>query len=110
MPRPHFPARGGPFSPAWAHDPQTDAPRSASRNGSPHSEAEEPKSASYQALEAEIQRLRQELARVQSRSRLTGEGTGAAPRGPTAPAMLWVALAVSGAGLLFALLAILYHG
>lgn len=108
MPKSHFPPRGGPHPPAWAsgaHRPtergsgvEPNPPR-LPEQGFPH----------QRALEAEVQRLRQELARAQSAQ---GENLSPAPaaRGTATNGMIWVALALCGLGLVFALLAILHHG
>ncbi len=52
-----------------------------------------------------MQRLRQELARARN-----GRSSGPNVRIPATRNMLWVALAICGGGLLFALLALLNHG
>jgi hypothetical protein len=52
---------------------------------------------------AEIERLRSDLAQVNAALHGSGRRTAASP-------MMWAALSICGAGLLFAIFAILHHG
>ncbi|HZP80973.1 MAG TPA: hypothetical protein VFB21_04990 [Chthonomonadaceae bacterium] len=108
MPKSHFPLRGGPHPPVWA----SGAGRLSERNA-----GAEPSAARIlgqelldrHALEAEVQRLRQELARVR-KAQADRPSPGPAARGAATSGMIWVALALCGLGLAFALLAVLNHG
>lgn len=94
MPKAHFPLRGGPQPPYWS------PPSRPAKTDEASADSFAPNSRASQDLEVEVQRLRQELQRVQRESRTEG-----------APLkMVWLALAFCGAGLLFAMLAILNHG
>ena len=97
MPRPHYPSQGGPRRPAHSPAPLSDALQShASLRPSAVTERDS------QALTAEIERLRRELAQVRARP--------AAPDSADFHRSLWIALALCGGSLLFALIAILRRG
>lgn len=93
MPKPHFPVRGGPRPSEWSSTPPEAYAHSLPPDSHPPHE-----------LEAEVRRLREELARTQASSpRRAHAGVASIP-------MVWIALGACGVALLFALLAILRHG
>jgi hypothetical protein len=85
-------------------------PPASEKHQTPRTSSEQERR-TQQALEAEVQRLRQELAQARSAPPAAKPTHGLTARGGmTSSNMIWVALALCGAGLLFALLAILHHG
>lgn len=96
MPKSHFPVRGGPQPSAWTSRPfapskENDAPVGATMpQGKP----------SLHSLEAENQRLKQELERVRK-----SEPAGISSP-PASHHMVWIACALCGAAFLFALAAL----
>ena len=99
MPRPHYPAQGGPrharaasvSSPMTGHGPEQIAPQHVPAEGRER-----------QSLQAEVERLQRELARARS---------GApAPRAADTLRSFWIAVALCGGSLLFALMALWRRG
>jgi len=91
MPRSHFPVRGGTHS-----QPRYGSGASPEANG----DCEQCK-----AKSTELERMRQEIARLRH-----GTGTGGRSSLIAGAGMVWFALAICGGGLLFAVAAILRHG
>jgi hypothetical protein len=104
VPKSHFPLRGGSHPPSWSSGLRSHSAGPASGHGASSSGSGK-ESRQCQALEAEVQRLRQELARARNSS-----AGGNASHNPMTNGMLWISLAICGGGLLFAVLALLYHG
>lgn len=103
MPAPHYPSRRGQASHSWASGPRNRRPRSQSENGAEHAADSDPQT--RQALEDEIERLRYELACARQQN--PGFGFSFTP----SPAqMVWVALAICGAALLFTVMAVWLKG
>ena len=101
MPKPHFPAHGGPYLPAWSGL----EPATQQAGNSKKAESIAPESRRQQELQAEVERLRQELQIARQPRRWFSSHAGTANQ-----AMVWAALGLCGFGLLFALFAILNHG
>ena len=100
MPKPHYPPQGGPYLPAWAKPSQNAAESGAQTGGQkPAPVGKSPN----QAVESE--RIRRERFAPQIQPRWLAEHPGKA-----SVKMVWVALGVCGAVLVFALLALLRHG
>ncbi len=91
MPRSHFPVRGGAQS-----QPRYGAGNPSDATGG---------CAKCKEKSAEIDRLRQDLTRV----RQGAPGGGGSPM-IAGSSTMWIALCICGAGLLFALLALLHRG
>jgi hypothetical protein len=94
MPRPYYPHRAGPYAPAW----HPDAAEGRPFESEPRTRTE---------LEAEIERLRAELAQLPQEEGGSQRKTNDAHRART---MLWCALGLCAAALLFTIIAIQYHG
>jgi hypothetical protein len=103
MPAPHYPSRRGQESHAWASGPRNRAPRS--HNDTDRLSVGDGESLSRQALEAEVERLRYELACARQQN--PGSVFAFAP---TPVQMVWVALAICGAALLFTIMAVWLKG
>lgn len=101
MPKPHFPSHGGPHIPAWSNQPT----HSPSVGNSKKAESVVSESRRQRELQAEVERLRQELEVARQPWRLFSSHPGAGNH-----TMVWTALALCGVGMLFALFAILNHG
>ena len=91
MPKPHYPPQGGPRPCTWAN---------SNRGGPQRQDGSQP-------IDAQIgmKRARQDLPG----SQYGGDGLGGHTPGGSLQ-MVWVALVVCGAGLLFGILAVLHHG
>jgi hypothetical protein len=91
MPRPHYPLRGGAqIQPRYGSSGSSDASGDCEQ---------------CKAKSTELDRMRQELARLRQDA-----AVGARPPLVAGAGMVWAALAICGGGLLFALIAILRHG
>ena len=91
MPRPHFTVQGG-----TRVQPRHETTNAADTTGD---------CPSCKQKSAEIERLRRELAQGETRSRRPGGSTKSA-----GSAMMWAALGICAACLVFALFAIMRHG
>ena len=94
MPKPNYSAQ---------HDPRAARMPLRTSHG-PASESAEAPHQDAQALEAEVQRLRTELARSRPRK------SGTAASSPDAQTMVWLAIAICGGCLVFAIVALMRHG
>ena len=102
MPKPHYPPQGGPHLPAWAR-PVVRLPESPLPS---EGKAPPPDAGKRHEREARTVRLQPDLMR-------TPEGLPAwlaSHPGKGSVKMVWVALGVCGAVMLFALVALLRHG
>ena len=99
MPRPHYPAQGGSRRASSSRVPAlTPTPPSAKNTkGQPSQDDHE-----RQALRAEVERLQRELALAKSHA--------PAPRASEAVRSFWIAAALCGASVLFALMALSRRG
>jgi len=94
VPKPYFPPHAGPYAPAWSAEPHA----SHLAGSEPHRRA---------AIEAEIERLRAELAEMPHEDGVAPEPVDNSRLSKT---MLWCALLLCGAALLFAVFAVIAHG
>lgn len=104
MPAPHYPSRRGQASHSWASGPRNRAPRAHADSGSSYASEGDPQT--RQALEAEIERLRYEL----SCARQQNPGSASFSFTPSPTQLVWVALAICGAALLFTFMAVWLKG
>jgi hypothetical protein len=109
MPKSHFPPRGGPHPPVWASGARSLSERNAGAEPDPPRARTEKELSGRRDLEAEVRRLRQELTQVR-KTQADRPSPGPEARGAATSGMIWVALALCGLGLAFALLAVLNHG
>lgn len=103
MPKPHYPAQGGPFSPAW-----TPARENLAQTGHVLPGLQRGQQTEQQAPDLGV--VRQRAEPTPAAAFQDGETPGSFLSGIPASRLLWIAVTLTGIALVFTLAAILNHG